>query len=236
MILVNCDIGERGSDNETDIELMSYIDIANIACGGHAGEKKSVGKFRKLALENDVKITAHLSYPDKENFGRVSMKISNDALMKSLSNQIEHLPDTKSVKLHGALYNDCWHNEQLSEFITNWFINHKIEEVIAPDNSVLAKYCRQNNIKILSEAFAERRYNINSKIDQLSLVRRSHTKASIDNCSDALRQAKEINSGQVSAFIDETDQTKTVPIHAETICIHSDSTIALQLARELQNV
>ena len=35
---INCDIGERGIDNLTDLALMKLIDIANIACGGHAGD------------------------------------------------------------------------------------------------------------------------------------------------------------------------------------------------------
>ena len=64
-MLINCDIGERGIGHNIDDTLMSMIDIANIACGGHAGDVKSVEYYRKLAKQNGVKVTAHLSYPIK---------------------------------------------------------------------------------------------------------------------------------------------------------------------------
>ena len=111
---INCDIGERG-EHPVDLELMELIDIANIACGGHAGDLKTVNLFRKLAEDHGVSISAHLSYPDKENFGRKSLDISASDLKKSLSEQYSLLDDVKTVKLHGALYNDCWLNEELAE-------------------------------------------------------------------------------------------------------------------------
>ena len=73
---VNCDIGERGADHPVDRQLMELIDIANIACGGHAGDETSIHAFCQLAEQHGVTVTAHLSYPDRENFGRRSLDIS----------------------------------------------------------------------------------------------------------------------------------------------------------------
>ena len=69
-MLLNCDIGERGTNNRTDLALLDHIAIANIACGGHAGNVESVRFFYAQALEKGVRPTLHLSYPDRENFGR----------------------------------------------------------------------------------------------------------------------------------------------------------------------
>jgi len=64
---INVDVGE-GIGNEPII--MPFISSCNIACGGHAGDSESMRRVVKLAKENDVKIGAHPSFPDKANFGR----------------------------------------------------------------------------------------------------------------------------------------------------------------------
>ena len=230
---INCDIGERGIDNEIDTELMKFIDIANIACGGHAGNLESVSRFRDLAQDNGVAISAHLSYPDRENFGRKSIDISRQLLLDSLSQQHQLLPSTQSVKFHGALYNDTWYNHSLSEVLTEWLAQQNVTQIICPDNSTLAHHCRLQGISVLSEAFAERRYNFNSFTKQLSLLKRTHNMASIDNCEDALKQIRDIKSGQILASIDSKAHYEKKVIKAQTICIHSDSSIALELARSL---
>lgn len=48
MLLINCDLGERGVAHPIDDRLVDYIDIANIACGGHAGDKASVDYYVNL--------------------------------------------------------------------------------------------------------------------------------------------------------------------------------------------
>ena len=84
IIDINCDVGE-GIGNEAD--LFPKISSCNIACGGHAGSKESIRQSIELALKYNVRVGAHPSYPDRENFGRVSMNISDGDLIKSISNQ-----------------------------------------------------------------------------------------------------------------------------------------------------
>jgi UPF0271 protein len=38
---LNADLGERPQAYEIDAELMKYINSANIACGGHAGDAEA---------------------------------------------------------------------------------------------------------------------------------------------------------------------------------------------------
>ena len=124
---INCDIGERGIDNKVDQQLMTLIDIANIACEGHAGDQDSVDFFRDLAKKNNVLVTAHLSYPDKENFGRLSMEIAQKDLLEFLDQQYSLMSDVKAVKFHGALYNDLNNNVKLANWVFEWLIQNKIE-------------------------------------------------------------------------------------------------------------
>jgi len=84
MMRINCDIGERGPGHATDRKLMEVIHIASLACGGHAGDSGSVKAFSALAEENGVELAAHLSYPDRENFGRRPMRLPASALLAAL--------------------------------------------------------------------------------------------------------------------------------------------------------
>lgn len=234
---INCDIGERGIDNKTDIELMQYIDIANIACGGHSGNSKSVRFYSELAKNNRVQITAHLSYPDKENFGRVSMNIPSTELLKSLDNQLKLFPEIDFVKFHGALYNDSCNNKELAYLLSKWCLKNSIKRVLTQENSELAIQCEKKGIEIIKETFAERRYEFNGNTNRLYLRSRKKKDASIENIDEAIEQFNEIyRNRRVKAFDRNTDIQSFINVDSDTICIHSDSKIALQLAKRIRKI
>ena len=68
---LSADLGE-GSPGEEEIWPM--ITSANVACGGHVGDEHSMREAARMAREHDVRFGAHPSYPDRENFGRKSLK------------------------------------------------------------------------------------------------------------------------------------------------------------------
>ncbi|MDC7223086.1 MAG: LamB/YcsF family protein [Spirochaetales bacterium] len=234
---INCDIGERGATHPVDRELMNHIALANIACGGHAGDRESVDAFLALAKEKDVDVSAHLSYPDRENFGRTSMDIPRKDLLKSLENQYKLIGDVKTVKFHGALYNDCWVDESLAAYLADWLKETGIETVVTPDGSCLAEESRRLGMTVLAEAFAERRYAYDPQSERLTLVSRKLDYASIHDMDEAVAHAVRIvREGNVDGHIEKgTGKVEIVPrpLKADTICIHSDSPISLELAARL---
>ncbi|NQU65771.1 MAG: LamB/YcsF family protein [SAR324 cluster bacterium] len=237
MITLNCDIGERGPDHPIDVELMSHIQVANLACGGHAGDETSVKAFLTLAKQNNVDVSAHLAYPDKENFGRKSMDIPVTELFDSLNQQFTLLPDITLVKFHGALYNDAAVDTDLATSLAGWLISKKINQVITFPGSELAKECAAFGITVINEVFAERRYAFDTESKRLTLVNRNKPYASITEVDEAVLHTKEmIEAGAVSAIVSDEGGTLTkqiVPIQTDTVCIHSDSTIALELVKAL---
>ena len=239
-MLINCDIGERGVNHPIDIELMNYVQIANIACGGHAGDRETVEFYISLAQKNGVKPTAHLSYPDIENFGRTSMNIEFNDLAKSLDRQIALMPLVKTVKFHGALYNDANIDLKLAKNLTSWLVKNSITMVVTPSDSLLSKCCREQGIKICAEAFAERRYTINMELNQLVLVPRVKDYASIKNCIEATEQSRAIIfNNKVDVYQENNNGEVEIIKHriqADTICIHSDSVIALELVKSLRDL
>ena len=72
---LNADVGE-GSQN--DEALMPYLTRCSIACGGHYGDRDSIDQTLDLAIQHQVKVGAHPSYPDQENFGRSALAVSQE--------------------------------------------------------------------------------------------------------------------------------------------------------------
>lgn len=238
MIRINCDIGERGPRHPVDVELMNYIDIANIACGGHAGDRESISVFKGIADSLGVKLSAHLSYPDRENFGRVTVDMEIADLLDSLEEQYSLLR-AGTVKFHGALYNDSVTDTALASALSLWLKEMNVGEIIAPADSEIASLCADKGIDVIEEAFAERRYNYNSETGRLTLVSRRESHASIDSLEEALAHSRNIiERGIVAACADGKGMEKIieVPVKVRTLCIHSDSEIAAELAMGLRKI
>ena len=89
---LNCDMGEL-DDAAHEAALMAYITSANIACGGHAGDAQTMERTARLALERGVRIGAHPGYPDRENFGRLEIAMSAEAIADTVYAQIARLDD-----------------------------------------------------------------------------------------------------------------------------------------------
>lgn len=227
---INCDLGE-GLPN--DAELMPYISSCNIACGGHAGTVETIDKTIALALKNKVKIGAHPSYPDKENFGRKLMQISPNELQKSLENQLQLFIDRLKlqnaklhhIKAHGALYNASAKDKSIAEIIIK-SVKSIAENVFlyVPFNSKIEKIAKENNLNIKYEAFIDRNYNENG-----SLVSRDKENAVITNPKEALQHLlKMVKNQQI-----QTISGKKITTKADTFCIHGDHKNAIGLLKYL---
>lgn len=78
--LINADMGEALGLHSfgNDAELMAIIDLANVACGMHAGDPGVMSETVALAVEHDVRIGAHPGLPDLVGFGRRRMALRPD--------------------------------------------------------------------------------------------------------------------------------------------------------------
>ena len=72
---LNCDMGENIGNDEA---IMPYITSANIACGFHAGDAKTMLETVRLAKSYGVNVGAHPSWKDVEGFGRREMMLPPD--------------------------------------------------------------------------------------------------------------------------------------------------------------
>lgn len=221
---LSCDLGEAESAHDRDIEasLWPLITSANIACGGHAGDRDSMEVAIRRASELGVVLGAHPSYPDRLHFGRVSLPIRGQALRDALVEQLEEICElshdaglrVSHVKPHGALYNDAHHDGELAGLVTDAVRSVSTGiAMVAGSGSQLLAAARAAGMPVVAEAFADRRYRTDG-----SLVPRSEP--------DALLLAEDEAAGQAlllareGAVVVGTGERIAVPF--ATICIHGD--------------
>ncbi len=223
---INCDLGE-GTGN--DVSLMSYISSCSIACGGHFGDEKTMVAAIRLAKKHQVKVGVHPSFPDKENFGRKIISISENELEENVYNQIKTFQQVceredvqiNHIKLHGALYNLAAKNENIALTVLKAIKNTKIKaSIYAPYQSVLADLAHPN-FNVIFEAFADRQYH-----SDLQLVARSKKKAVISEPTVAWKQVQHILEKGIVISV----EGEKVKIKAQTFCIHGDQPNAIALA------
>lgn len=227
---INCDLGE-GAGN--DALLMPYLSSCNIACGGHAGDDASMKETIRLALENNVKIGAHPSFLDRENFGRLEMNVPTDELTTIIIEQIVRLKilveeaggKLNHVKPHGALYNMAVVNDSTAEAIMDAMEAFDEKLILyVPYQSVIARKATERNIPIKYEAFADRNYN-----DDLTLVSRKLNNAILEDPNQILEHvARMIKENKV-----KTITGKMVPIESGTLCVHGDNPHAFDIVSHL---
>lgn len=227
---INVDVGE-GINNES--QLFPYITSCNIACGGHAGDDTSMRTVVKLAKFYGVRIGAHPSFPDKENFGRKVFDISNRKLYKSIKEQINKLLkilreeslQLYHIKPHGALYNLAASHKETAMVIIE--VLKSIKEPVylyVPYGSVIASLAIQEKVPIKYEAFADRNYN-----DDLTLVPRKEPSAIITNSDVMVKHVLGVIKNQNVRSI----SGKEIYLEAETFCIHSDNPNAVTMVKTL---
>lgn len=228
---INCDLGE-GVGN--DAQLMPYLSSCNIACGGHAGNDSTMREAINLALKHKVKIGAHPSFPDRENFGRTEINMPNNELTAILIEQVVRLKilteeaggTLNHIKPHGALYNMAAVNDSIAESILDAMESFDEKLILyVPYNSVIAKKASERNIPIKFEAFADRNYN-----DDLTLVSRKEANAVLEDPNQILEHVTRI----IKEKKVKTVSGNILQLDAGTLCIHGDNPNAVGIASHLR--
>ena len=230
---LNADLGEG-----TNIEklIMPFLSSCSIACGGHTGNANTMSEAIQIAIESNVKIGAHPSYPDKDGFGRIPISISNKDLIKSLIKQINSLKQILNdfqinldhIKPHGALYNLSAKDYDLAMFLIEVIIqNYDDIFLYVPSGSLIEKLALQNNVKIKKEVFLDRNYNSDN-----SLVSRNNDNAIIKSSKLMFDRIQNVTkNGFLVSF-----SGKKIHLQADTFCIHGDSPNIVDYLNELNDI
>jgi len=233
---LNCDMGESFGAWEmgNDAALMDYVSSVNIACGFHAGDASVMRKTVETAIEKNLKIGAHPSFPDLQGFGRREIKMSVREIFDIILYQVSALKGIcealggrlNHVKPHGALYNKAANDPKIAGAIA--------EAVKAIDDnlifyglsgSFLISEAEEIGLKTASEVFADRTYQTDG-----SLTTRNQPNALITENEKAVGQVLQMIQTQTVTTVNGAK----ISIKAETVCIHGDGEHALEFARTIR--
>jgi UPF0271 protein len=233
---LNCDMGESFGAWRmgADAELMNYVSSVNVACGFHAGDASVMRETVEKAIEKDLAIGAHPSFPDLQGFGRRNMKMSADEIFDIVLYQVSALKGIceafgarlHHVKPHGALYNQAARDATIAAAIVKAV--KSIDEKLVfygLSGSFLIDEGEKHGLKTASEVFADRTYQANG-----SLTPRTEPNALITNAGQAVSQVLRMIVERIVKTVDD----ETIPITPETICIHGDGKNALRFARTIR--
>jgi UPF0271 protein len=235
---LNSDVGERPEAllDGSEEKLISLITSANIACGGHVGDEESMKMVLKLCAKHNVAVGAHPSYPDRESFGRKKLDISLGAVAQSVYEQVLTLCNladnlglqVSHVKPHGALYNAAANDETLAGAISDGVKKVGKDFVLfGLAGSMMLKVWAAEGFTVVGEAFVDRRYEPDGSL-------RSRT------YSDALITDPRLAANQAIKLVREHCVTTTdgseITVPAKTLCLHSDTPSAIQIASEVRSI
>lgn len=229
-INLNCDLGEGAGADEI---IIPHINIANIACGFHAGDAMMMAKTLELCKAGSTGAGAHPGYPDKENFGRTKMNLSPEEVYDITLYQLGALgaiADAKGIKLehvkaHGAMYNAAAKDRALAYAIANAVYDYdKNLILLALSGSEMIKAAKAVGLRYASEVFADRAYEADG-----TLRARGLDGAMIEDENEAVsRVIRMAKLGKVKAFTGED-----IDIEAHSVCVHGDGQKAIEFVKKL---
>jgi UPF0271 protein len=228
---INCDMGEGIGNDEF---IMPYISSANIACGYHAGDEKTMKETVELCKKYSVAVGAHPSYPDRENFGRTDMLLHPGEIYELIVKQINCMEKIAAaadvplhhVKPHGALYNMAARDKGLAPFVALAIIDTNSKYLLyGLSGSSLVKEGKNLGLKTVNEVFADRTYKNDGSLSPRNKPWCIDRKYRCPPVAQVLQMVKE---GTVTSVTG-----KKVPIVAETICIHGDGEHAVEFAKAI---
>ena len=229
---LNADLGEGAGSDE---ELLQLVSSANIACGWHAGDAVTMRQCVRWAIDNQVAIGAHPSFPDRVNFGRSTMHLPPEEIVAGVLYQIGALAaivrgeggTLAHVKPHGALYNQAVKDPELAAAIVDAVRRFDPGlRFFGLAGSGMISAAERAGLRPVEEVFADRGY-----MPDGSLVPRSQPGALIEDEEQSLVQTLSLVRDHQVRAIDGS----LIAVNAQTVCLHGDGAHALAFARRIRS-
>jgi len=235
MIDLNCDLGEGEAPRRTRT-LLRWVTSANIACGGHAGDARSMRRCLRACRASGVNAGAHPGFEDRENFGRAAKLITPAGLRELLTRQVGEFAALARregarlahVKLHGALYHVVESDRSLARAFLGYMREHHPNvRIIASANGLVLPLARRAGVEAWGEIFADRGYAPHG-----GLLPRGEKGALLHDLGEIRARAEHFLRTGTFPACDGT----LLRLDARTLCVHADSPNSGRIARMLANV
>jgi UPF0271 protein len=236
---LNADLGEGVrtamlDEVALDDGLLGVVTSANVACGGHAGDDASMRRVCASAAARGVVVGAQVSYADRAGFGRTRLDVAADVLEAQLLAQIAALRghargagiEVAYLKPHGALYNAAVEDAAVADVVVDAVLrdaetNGRALPVMTLADGTLARRAAARGLTVVAEVFADRAYTAAGRL----LPRHEPGAVLLDHDVVVERVLAMVLAGRIRSH-----DGVELEIRAESVCLHSDTEGALELA------
>ncbi|WP_063057403.1 5-oxoprolinase subunit PxpA [Nocardia sienata] len=234
MVTLNSDMGESFGIHTfgNDDKLVDLVDTVNVACGFHAGDPTGIHETVAKALSAGVSVGAHPGLPDLVGFGRREMKLFPDeatdivryqvgalvAFLKAEGGVLDH------IKAHGALYGMSSRDPELAEAVARVAAEYEV-----PIFGIAGTEHETAAGKIGVPFVAEFYVDLGYRADGTLIVARRPRATPVDEATKRAHRA--LGEGIATAVTGEE-----FPIRVDSICVHSDTPNAIEIAQAVRNV
>jgi len=210
-----------------DSACMPFVTHANIACGFHASDPLTMQKTVRDAKAAGIKIGSHPGLPDREGFGRRQMKMTREEISSLVIYQTGALAafakaegvQLSHIKPHGALFGMAQNQEHVAEGIADAAEVFNLP-VIGYSNCWMSEVFTRRGIEFSCEFYADLDYDDSGR----QIISRHHHAVTIEDvCKKVLRAIRE--------GVTQSINGKEVEVVADTICVHSDTPGAVEVAK-----
>ena len=229
---LNSDLGESyGAWAMGDDEAMlSIVSSANVACGFHASDPVVMMDTVKLCAANGVSIGAHPGFADLQGFGRREMKMGREEMANCLIYQIGALcgflkaegMELNHIKPHGSLYGMAARQEDIAQAVCDAADVFKVP-LLGMTGTLHETVYPARGHGFVAEFYADLEYRPDGSL----IVTREHDAK--DPALMAARCVRAITEGKGTAT-----NGADIPVRCDSICIHSDTPNAIDIARAVR--
>ncbi|MCJ8503533.1 LamB/YcsF family protein [Kocuria flava] len=229
---VNSDMGEGIGLHRfgNDPELMEVVDLANVACGFHAGDPDIMSATVAAAAARGVRIGAHPSLPDQWGFGRRAMVLTPEEVESLVRYQVgaltgfllQHGAPLHHLKPHGSLYGMVARDPALMEPVARVAADHGVA-VLGLAGTAHESVCAERGVPFVAELYVDLDYDAEGGL----IIQR--TPHATDPRAAAERVTRALTTGRIAA-VDGTE----LPVRFDSVCVHSDAPGAPAVARAVR--
>lgn len=233
-VSINSDMGEGIGLHSfgNDEDLMSIIDVANVACGGHASDPQIMGYTVELAAKNGVAVGAHPGYPDVEGFGRRAIAMSADEVENMVRYQVgalsgfllKHGVELNHIKPHGALYGVASREEDVMAAIARVAKDFGVP-VFGRAGTVHQEVAEAAGVGFVGELYVDLDYSAQGDL----LIKRKPEPADPERAAARVKRALE------TGYVESVDGTD-IKIDFDSVCVHSDPGNAVEVANAIKSI
>ena len=229
------DVGESFGDYRigADEEIIPMLTSANIACGFHAGDPRTMAASVRACVAHGVAIGAHPGFPDLVGFGRRTMDLTRDEIRTDVLYQVGALAAfaragggaLRHVSPHGRLGNLAVTDRRYADGVADAVAEYDPALVVLTQAGELERAARERGMTVSVMGLPDRAYE-----DDGNLVPRREPGA-------VLHDPDEIADRALAIVLDHAVVSRhgnQVEVTCDALLLHGDNDASIRAARKVR--